>query len=352
MASNSKIEWTDSSWNVVTGCTPIAVGCKNCYAARMAKRLKAMGQHKYRNEFQVTCQSECLDEPLRWKKPRRVFVVSMGDLFHKNVPDEFICRVWETMERAKQHTFLVLTKRPQRMVDVLGGTSGAGLQAPPLRNVHVGFSASTQADFDAGREHLLRTPAAVRWVSLEPLVEPIDCGRIGLWMECSRCSWAGCEAETRRHVFYATYDWWSCLKCGAPCKHTPPLDRGFVGGAPTPHINWVVVGGESGPGARPMDPDWVRSIRDDCIKAGVPFFFKGFGAWMPKTYVGKQLPPLLADCHKPRGHDWGNGQASYRVGKKKAGRELDGRTWDELPAPVASGKKGIDILGSPKEIDG
>lgn len=233
--STTKIEWADDVWNPVTGCTKVSPGCAHCYAERMAKRLKAMGKAKYRNGFQVTCHEDSLDEPLRWKKPRRIFVCSMSDLFHDEVPETFIQSVWEIMAGAPQHTFLILTKRPQRMRQTLGWV---------LPNVHVGFSASTQADLEAGFDDLLSTPAAVRWLSLEPLLEVVD-----------------------------------------PCLRNWHSERY--------HIDWVVVGGESGPGARPMDPDWARLIRDDCQAAGVPFYMKQLGGHPNKRAKLEDLPEDL-----------------------------------------------------------
>lgn len=231
----SAIEWTDETWNPVTGCTKISSGCANCYAARMAVRLKAMGQHAYRNEFEVTIHPDRLDVPRSWRKPRDVFVNSMSDLFHEAVPDDFIRKVFDAMQDTPRHRFQVLTKRAQRLERL-----GASLPLPP----HVWVGVSVEDQRSAWRiDHLRRVPAAVRFLSLEPLLGPLA---------------------------------------------TLNLDG----------IHWVIVGGESGPGCRPMDPAWVRDIHAQCIAAGVPFFFK----------------------------QWGG-----RI-KKATGRELDGRTWDEMPA--------------------
>ena len=232
--AQTKIEWTDLTWNPVTGCTKVSPGCKHCYAEVMAKRLKLMGQPNYRDAFKLTLQPHMLDRPLRTKKPRMVFVNSMSDLFHKDVPTEYIHRVFEVMEEASQHTFQVLTKRAGRLEVV----------APKLpwpKNVWMGVSVET-ADYYGRVDHLRRTPAAVKFLSLEPLLGPLTV-----------------------------------------------LD--LAG------IDWVIVGGESGSKARPMDPAWVTEVRDKCQDADVRFFFKQWG--------GKN--------------------------KKKAGRELEGRTWDELP---------------------
>jgi protein gp37 len=234
MAQGSAIEWTESTWNPVTGCTKISAGCKHCYAERMAKRLQAMGTPQYANGFKLTPQPEMLELPLRWKKPRTIFVNSMSDLFHKDLPVEYIQRVFEMMNRCPQHTFQILTKRPE-----IAAAHAARLTWTP--NIWMGTSVENA--LVVHRIGSLREiPARVRFLSLEPLIGPLP-----------RLSLAG--------------------------------------------IDWVIVGGESGPGARPMDAEWVRQIRTQCQAAGVAFFFK----------------------------QWGG------VQKKAAGRELDGRTWDEMP---------------------
>jgi protein gp37 len=235
MAQLSRIEWTDATWNPVTGCTKISPGCKFCYAERMARRLHAMGQPRYRNNFRSTLQPDLLDIPLRWSKPRAVFVNSMSDLFHEAVPDDYIHAVFETIERADWHVFQVLTKRSDRL-----RAMAAALPWP--ENLWTGVSIETEKYLCRVRD-LQRVPAAVRFLSVEPLLGPI-----------------------------------------------PRL--------PLAGIHWVIVGGESGPGARPLKPEWVRAIRDRCLEREVPFFFK----------------------------QWGG------VRKKKKGRVLDGQTWDTPPA--------------------
>lgn len=234
MGSESKIEWTDATWNPVTGCTKVSQGCKNCYAERMAVRLQEMGQRNYANGFRVTLHEHVLDRPLSWKKSRLVFVNSMSDLFHKDVPTEFIQRVFAVMVRASHHTFQVLTKRADRLREI-----AADLPWP--MNVWMGVSVENE-DVAWRIDELRQVPAAVRFLSLEPLIGPL-----------------------------------------------PVLNLDG--------IQWVIVGGESGPCARHIDPEWVRTIRDQCLRAGVPFFFK----------------------------QWGG------VNKAKTGRALDGRTWDEMP---------------------
>ncbi|MBE7483078.1 MAG: phage Gp37/Gp68 family protein [Polyangiaceae bacterium] len=239
MALGSGIEWTESTWNPVTGCSKISPGCKYCYAERMAERLQAMGQANYRNGFELTLQPQMLELPLRWKKPQAIFVNSMSDLFHKDVPFEYIQRVFDVMRRAHWHRFQVLTKRARRLVEL-----SRAIEWPA--NVWMGVSVES-ADHIDRIDDLRKTGAHVKFLSLEPLLGPL-----------------------------------------------PKLKL--------KDIDWVIVGGESGHGARPMDPAWVTNIRDQCARAGVPFFFKQWG--------GKN--------------------------KKKAGRLLDGRTWNEMPTAYAS----------------
>jgi protein gp37 len=235
MATRSSIEWTESTWNPVTGCSKVSPGCKHCYAERMALRLQAMGQPRYRDGFAVTLQADALSEPLSWRKPRVVFVNSMSDLFHRDVPTAFIQRVFQTMEQASMHVFQILTKRSDRLRELADGL-------PWPENVWMGVSVES-ADYLGRIDDLLSVPASVRFLSVEPLLGPI-----------------------------------------------PDL--------PLNGIHWVIVGGESGPGARPMKATWVKEIRSACRRAHVPFFFK----------------------------QWGG------VNKKRSGRVLDGRTWDAMPA--------------------
>lgn len=239
MSVNSAIEWTESTWNPVTGCGKVSPGCKNCYAERLARRLQAMGQANYANGFKLTVHGSSLELPLRWQKGQTIFVNSMSDLFHQDVPDEFIEQVFEVMLRADWHRFQVLTKRSQR----LGELSPL---LPWPSNIWMGVSVENE-DYLCRIDHLRGTGAVVKFLSLEPLLGPI------------------------RH-----------------------LD--LTG------IDWVIVGGESGVGARPMDATWVKEIRDQCLEENVPFFFKQWGGF----------------------------------NKKKAGRQLDGRTWDEMPIACAS----------------
>ena len=233
--SKSKIEWTDQTWNPVTGCTKISSGCKNCYAERMVKRLKAIGQDNYRNGFEVTCHEHVLEKALHWKRSRKVFVNSMSDIFHKDVPIEFILKIFKMMNTAQRHTFQVLTKRSERLTELNSKLNWAD-------NIWMGVTLEN-ADYKNRIEDLSQCNAKLKFLSIEPLIAPI--GEIDLT-----------------------------------------------------EIDWVIVGGESGPKSRPMEKDWVVEIRDQCIAAKVPFFFK----------------------------QWGG------TNKKKAGRMLDDRTWDESPS--------------------
>lgn len=234
MGQKSSIEWTESTWNPLSGCTKISPGCRHCYAERMAKRLQAMGQPNYANGFVLTLHEEALGLPLRWKKPQTIFVNSMSDMFHLKVPRDFILKAFDVMQKAYWHRFQVLTKRAERLA-VLSE------QLPWADNIWMGVSVENES-YTHRVDSLRETDAAIKFLSLEPLLGPLD----------NLC-----------------------------------LDG----------IDWVIVGGESGPGARPMNAEWVLSIRDQCLRANVPFFFK----------------------------QWGG------VWKKKFGRTLDGRTWDEMP---------------------
>ncbi len=293
MATNSSIEWTDTTWNPVVGCTWASAGCDNCYAARMTRRLEAMGQKDYtgltsKKHFngKVRTLEHKLTEPLRWKKPRRVFVNSMSDLFHEAVPFDFVDRVFAVMALCPQHTFQVLTKRPERMAEYLARRSanpygcddpvyqaarhvGAGIdrmvalsnrmhdRVPgwPLPNVWLGTSVENQEQADARIPHLLRCPAAVRFLSVEPLLERVNLDQI-----------------------YELPKW------------VAPFDPHYPRDADHPRIEWVIVGGESGPGARPCNVEWIRSIVSQCKAAGVPVFVKQLGA-VPIEVVGNACMP-------------------------------------------------------------
>jgi len=247
MAVKSTIEWTGSTWNPSTGCDAISPGCENCYAERMAHRLKAMGQVKYRNGFTLTTHPDTLELPLHWKKPQRIFVNSMSDLFHHDIPEEYIQRVFATMCEARWHQFQVLTKRSGRLLAL-------SEKLPWPANVWMGVSVESAA-FKTRIDHLRKTGAAVKFLSLEPLIEDLG-----------------------------------------------DLDLSGIG--------WVIVGGESGPGARPVQKRWVDDIRRQCQASRVPFFFK----------------------------QWGG------VQKKRAGRELNGRTYDAMPAPLQQDGMSLRVL--------
>lgn len=235
MAINSKIEWTEATWNPVTGCTKISAGCQNCYAYTMAQRLHAMGNPRYKNSFSITLHKDLIKKPLTWKTPKRIFVNSMSDLFHEDIPFEFIEEIFKTMNEASWHTFQILTKRSERLKEL----------APQLTwtpNIWMGVTVEN-TDVKYRIEDLRSVPASIRFLSLEPLLS--DLGELNF-----------------------------------------------------SNIDWIIVGGESGPKARPMNIQWVRPIRDYCLEQKIPFFFK----------------------------QWGG------INKKKAGNLLDGVTWEQYPS--------------------
>lgn len=236
MAQQSSIEWTDATWNPVTGCTQVGPGCDNCYALRFAERWRGIPGHPYEQGFDLRMWDDRIELPLTWRKPRRIFVNSMSDLFHKDIPIEFVERIFRTMNEAHWHTFQVLTKRSSLM-------ARHAHRFTWTPNIWAGVSVELNQMVDRV-DHLRQVPAHVRFISAEPLLGPL-----------------------------------------------PNLDL--------TDIHWVITGGESGPGSRPCDPDWVRAIRDKCEAEGVAFFHKQWGGRTPKT----------------------------------GGRELDGRTWDEMPVP-------------------
>jgi protein gp37 len=234
MAQNSSIEWTESTWNPITGCDKISPGCKFCYAERMAKRLKAMGSENYKNEFKLSLHEHVLELPLSWKKPQTIFVNSMSDLFHKNVPLDFIQKMFEVMNRASWHRFQILTKRSDRLLELNNKLTWT-------ENIWMGVSVENQ-DYTFRIDDLRNISAHTKFLSIEPLIGPIS--KLNL-----------------------------------------------------KNIDWVIAGGESGPGARPMKKEWVIEIKDKCLDSRVPFFFK----------------------------QWGG------VNKKKRGRLLEGRIWNQMP---------------------
>ena len=317
--STTKIEYCDTTWSPVTGCTRVSAGCRNCWAERMAQRLKGRFGYPADDPFRVTLHPERLAEPMRWRKPRTVFVGSMGDLFHESVPDHFIYLVWGAMLSVPKHRFLVLTKRPDRMARFLH--IHAGKVALPSREVvqavpyiWLGTSCENQETADERIPHLLKCPAAVRFLSLEPLLGPIDFRRFTqLGLECSVCNWVGAEHEASRQDFDDEPDGWACPACGEPCAHRPIDEHG---------PDWVIVGGESGPGARPCNIDSMRSIVGQCRDAGVPVFVKQLGAFptdlgsdgIPEDLVRQEPEHYRINSIKhPKGGDPGEWPEDLRV---------------------------------------
>lgn len=354
MSETSKIEWTDATWNVVTGCEKVSPGCDRCYAETFAERWRGIPGHHFENGFDVTLRPERLTLPLKWRKPKRVFVNSMSDLFHKDIPNEYIAQVFAIMALTPQHTYQVLTKRHGRMQSLLSNPdfeklvdralltmpaasdsklTGRSWPLPkpgwPLRNVWLGVSVEDQKRAELRIPALVDTPAAVRFLSCEPLLGPVD---LSAWMPARHASWRCQGPDCRR--FYSGPLQQHCPQCGREGYWTGShTGNGRPNGQP---IGWVIVGGESGHGARPMSPDWARSIRDQSQAAGVPYLFKQWGEYGPTGYmaIGARSKGcvFVGDPIDDLGHRW----EMRRVGKGKAGRELDGRTWDEFPKAVAS----------------
>lgn len=360
MADHTHIEWTDATWNVITGCSVVSAGCKHCYAMKLAgTRLKHEPSRAGLTidtsagpvwNGQVRFNTQWLDQPLRWRRPRRIFVCAHGDLFHEGVPDAWLDDVFQVMASAQQHVFQVLTKRPERMRAYLSrrgfhplsptcwtmtaredperGDIVPAPTAQPLPNVWLGVSVEDQAAADARIPFLLETPAALRWISAEPLLGPVDLTRV-------------CDRRRPRALWINAVE----SREGNPAHEE--LIAWFGPDYPYNRIDWVVAGGESGAGARPMHPDWARSLRDQCAAANVPFFFKQWGAWAPRRpgvdgdgvtdhpavhlfpdgYVAssgnefRQRPERSGNCS----------QIMWRVGKKAAGRLLDRVLQDAYP---------------------
>ena len=304
----TKIEWVRNpdgtageTWNPMTGCSHVSDGCRNCFAEAMTARFRK--DHKpwtaQNAEYNVRLHPGRLGQPLKWRKPRRVFVNSMSDLFHERVPDVFIAQVLSTMFRAPLHTYQVLTKRSIRMQQLMNSAAfkeqvfhGFDSGHWPPQMLWLGVSCEDQKTFDERVPLLLQTPAAVRWVSLEPLLAPIILDDVG---------------------------------GGGHTALTTEIDH-----AEDTKLDWVIAGAESGPGARPCHPEWLRSIRDQCSTSGVAFFLKQRGEFLPMSEAkGRGLRWTQRVCEMASGAyypEW-----MCRVGKKAAGRELDGRTWDEFP---------------------
>jgi protein gp37 len=371
--ADTAIEWAEKVWNPTTGCDRVSPGCDNCYALKLAKRLKGMGSAKYQRDgdpstsgpgFGLTVHEDALALPLTWRQPKRIFVNSMSDLFHDAVPDAFIAKVFAVMHYARQHTFQLLTKRHGRMRALLSSDGffqlvwdtaenmdvdgqlckGFPPDNWPLPNVLLGVSVEDQKWADIRIPALLDTPAAVRWLSMEPLLGPVDL-----------------HAKDAR-----TFgpQWLPPIAYGVNRPNARAGDGSSLGDLYKdmygPNIDWVVVGGESGPDARPMHPDWARSLRDQCTAAGVPFFFKQHGEWFPigplydqdeegdsedsrwdavdiEVVDRKRVVELETTGHIVHGYQPGDPRTwpMGRLGKKAAGRALDGRTWDEYPQAVS-----------------
>lgn len=344
MSDRTGIEWTDATWNPVTGCTKVSPGCDHCYAETFAERFRGTEGHYFERGFDVQLRPEKLDQPLRWRRPRRIFVNSMSDLFHDQVPDEYIAQVWAVMALAPQHTFQVLTKRHGRMRSLLSSArfddlftdalysfesptgdepaEPVGSAPGPLPNVWLGVSVEDQKRADLRVPALLDTPAAVRFLSCEPLLGPVDLTGFG----------------TQQSYWLTGRPGWGAPEPGPLAMQ--PLEIG-------PRIDWVIVGGESGPHARPMHPTWARLLRNQCVDAGVPFHFKQWGEWGPIIPASGQPRALIGfddgltqhlepDEHIRYFHRAPGSVEMFRVGKKAAGRELEGRTWDQFPEAVTA----------------
>lgn len=357
MADGSTIEWLNrpgtkpATWNPVRGCTRVSEGCVNCYAEVMAARFSDPGQwgHGFAETVRkpgggavrrwtgkVALIEEMLTEPLRWRNPRTIFANSTSDLFHEKLPDEAIDRIFAVMALCPQHTFLILTKRPERMraymvpdrpvrwFEIVDDEMALAHEWPHdglvrdmrfLPNVWLGVSAEDQATADERISLLLETPAAVRFVSAEPLLGPIDLGNLY-------------HAETMTDALDGM-------------SETPvyPRGEGYVAIDPTykhhAKLDWIIVGGESGRNARPMHPDWARSIRDQCQAAGVAFFFKQWGEWARWEPRFPAVDVVYLDDeggqHNNPASAGAGGDPMVKVGKKKAGRLLDSREWNEFP---------------------
>jgi protein gp37 len=338
---STKIEWCKNkdggqgkTWNPVTGCTKISPGCQNCYAERMAKRLRGRCGYDTEKPFKVTLHPDRLEEPLHWRKPSTVFVCSMGDLFHEDVPFDYIDRVFKRINGSPQHDFLILTKRPERMREyfarsmkfLCAACQGTGCsycldhgyqnwEMKPYSNVWLGVTAENQEMADERIPILLQIPAAVRFVSVEPMLGPINLRKwLFYQMRCTKCKDTGWVTGLERPC-----QW--CNPGGEFRSSVSPAER-FK-----PKLDWVICGGETGPDARPVHPDWARSLRDQCVSAGVPFFFKQWGEYIHASQTPDNMTNYDPEYFYDR--EWPPGFA--RVGKKIAGRLLDGREWNEMP---------------------
>ena len=365
MAATSHIEWTDATWNPVTGCSVVSPGCSHCYAMKLAgTRLQ---HHPSRAGLttpskagpvwngHVRFNEAWLRQPLTWKAPKRIFVCAHGDLFHESVPDAWIDQVFAVMALAPQHTFQVLTKRAQRMRDYVGPPSSRMVQrlsdglgaavielgyrgplealAWPLPNVWLGVSVEDQPRLQERVPHLLATPAAIRFVSAEPALATMDFTDAARWREL--------DTVYRRDALSGVL-FEKPASLGDFQKRKGTLSAWTVADCGLPKLDLIILGGESGPGARPMHPDWVRQIRDACAAADVAFFFKQWGDWEPREeWSGHQgggrfetmraIMPCGRECPDDVAPQDVGAQRMALVGKKAAGRLLDGRSHDAMP---------------------
>lgn len=315
--AKTKIEWvtnTDGTkgktWNPITGCSKISPGCANCYAERLSHRFGAQWGLPEENPFQVTLHPARLEQPLRWNKPSTIFVCSMSDLFHNEVPFSFLEKVFNVIQECEQHTFLILTKRPQRMKEFFKWYDGPYFYNNKettnyFSNVWLGVTAENQEQADLRIPVLLETPAAKRFVSVEPMLSAVDLSSFSV----------------DGGIYY-------------------PLD-GAVGvdgrgHCPGPKLDWVICGGESGPGARPVHPEWIRKLKIQCVAAEVPFLFKQWGEFAPSMPKNGTKPTTTSlNCIGVNGHNavtMEDGLVMARVGKSAAGRLLDGQLWDQYPS--------------------
>jgi protein gp37 len=367
MGDKTKIDWTDATLNVSKGCTKdddSSPACDHCYAEVMAKRLKAMGVKGYETGFKPGIIPHAIEKGLRWKKPRRIFITSMGDLFHRHIPCDYIAAVFGMMAATQWHMYQILTKRSARMLEFFDWLAG-GRSKPvdivlehldhrlerngrtkkeimqlvdaqdkiawPLPNVEVGVTAENQEQLDRRIWDLRNTPAAMHFLSIEPMLGPMDI-RKHLWLVCE--SWPAKYRSAK-----------DARNAGAKVKRSP--QKLMLSDVAATLIDWVIVGGESGPHARPMHPMWVQDIRDQCVESNTPFLFKAWGEWLPDSqrhevdvsfahrigfvdHAGRMdelCDPSDGITENP---PW---QKLWRVGKKEAGAMLDGREWKELPHP-------------------
>jgi protein gp37 len=322
VADNTAIEWADRTWNPLLGCERVSAGCDGCYAINTAT-IRAGNPHpRVAAAFaglterrdgrldwtgRINLLPDRMDQPLGWRKPSKVFVNSQSDLFHKDVPLAFIEQVFAVMARTPQHTYQLLTKRHARMSSILRRPTFRDSVAAivsadiewPLPNLWLGVSVEDQHWADIRIPALLDTPAAVRWLSMEPLLGPVDLTKFFNWRPI-----------------------------GENLKFAP-LPPSFAEACGLPALHWIVCGGESGPKARPIALQWARDLRDQSVAAGVPYFYKQWGEWVPPS----QMPAdTFMDWDVANGTGMYDRDQPWRMGKKRAGRLLDGRTWDEYPA--------------------